>query len=118
MLLQAVSEVISGNPFFLLNIAINNLHWTFALFAYVFLNHADRPIWKIFVSFLVLVFFMWAFTPMFDMTGMGMLNPGLFLVFQFLIIIWWPENWSGQTRFYWIVFAFFAFALMITFNLL
>lgn len=121
MILEALSQLLSGNLFWFVEIVLNNLHWVFALFAFVVIANKELGIGNYYRGFIFLVGLLWAFSSIADLTGLVIFSAGIFLIFQFLIIIFYPPSLAKKhpgLQLSVIVTAFLLASMLLTFGLI
>jgi len=100
VLLEVINGIVNGaNPLLWLEIGLNNLHWSFAIFAFVYISYKDVGFEKNYIrNFLFLTLLLWAAGSLLEITSLVILSPGIFLIFQFVFPIFW-DNTPWQKRF-------------------
>ncbi len=107
MLLEFISHALAFDLNWIAALILNNLHWVFALFAFVFIaEKGHRPVWH----FLVFTGLLYAFGDILGLTGWILIPFILAGPFQLGIGLYFPEG-SWPRRNFTIIVAIF---LMVT----
>ena len=119
MIIEALSQLVSGNLFWFVEIVLNNLHWAFALFAFTvfFLENFGYH----YRNFIFLVGSLWAIVSIADIFGMLFYSAGIFLLMQLVLKIFWPD-WLMKKRpmlqIYIIWIGFVGLSLLLTLGII
>lgn len=82
MLLEFLSHAMAFDLVWIASLIASNLHWVFALMAYVVIVHkGERPIWQ----FLLVVALLWAITDFTGMAGWVMIPLLTFVIISFVM---------------------------------
>lgn len=82
MLLEFISHAMAFDLVWIASLIMNNLHWLFALVAYVVIAHnGKRPIWQ----FLLVITLLWAITDFTGMMGWVMVPLLTFMIISFVM---------------------------------
>ncbi len=104
MVLELLSHLMSFDFVWVAGLVLNNLHWVFAIFAYVFISDGGKkPVW-LFLSTIILLY---AFVDFFDIAGWVFVPIGLFLIIQFVMTIFF-ENTSLEKHYLKLVVVVFV----------
>jgi hypothetical protein len=100
VMLEVINGIVNGvNPLLWLELGLNNLHWSFAIFAFVYITYKDAGFGKHYIrNFLLLTLLLWAAGSIFNLIDLVILSPGIFLIFQFFFSIYW-DGTPWQKRF-------------------
>jgi len=122
MIIEALSQLFSGNLSWFFDIVLNNLHWVFALFAFNLIASQEAGVnYNYIRNFVFLVGSLWAFVSIAGIIGMSLFSAGLFLVVQLLLITFWPKSLSKKypsLQVYIIWFLYSALSLLLTFGII
>jgi len=113
MLLEFLSHLLSFDFVWIASLIMNNLHWLFALMAFVVIaEKGKRPVWH----FLVLIGFLYAFVDVMAIGGWILAPILIMTAFQFFLGLYFPEGSWPQRNFIKIVtVAFFVVSFIHTF---
>ncbi len=122
MIVEALSQLVAGNLSWFVDIVMNNLHWTFALLAFVVITLTEVGVKKNHLrNFIFLVGFLYAFSSLADLTGLVLISAGIFLIFQLVILIFWHDSWAKKhplAQLSFIVFLFLLLSMLVTFGII
>jgi len=93
MIIEAVSQLLSGNLFWFVEIVINNLHWTFALFAYTVIAYKEGGIEKNHKrNFIFLMGLLWAWVSLAALAGITSWPSGSFYLVSLGLFFFLPKK--------------------------
>lgn len=109
MLLELLSHLLSFDFVWVAGLMLNNLHWVFAIFAYVFIaGEGKNSVW----AFLSTVILLYAIVDLFGFLAWVFVPVGLFLIVQFVMEIFF-ENTRLEKHYLTLVVAIFVVASFI-----
>ena len=113
-MMELLSHLLSFDLFWVAALMLDNLHWVFAIFAYVFISGGGKkPIW----GFLSTVILLYAIVDFFEFTAWVFIPIGLFTVIQFLMTFFFENTRFEKHYLKIVVLVFVTLSFIHTFYL-